>query len=233
MTPDSREKNPKVQGVLMMLSNHIGCPEDLPNRSLKALIEADLLIFEDDRHARLALKAAGVHRKYLKFSEHQQKETIETAKEFLLSGKTVAYMSDQGSPTLEDPGPEILAVAYQTAAKIQVVPGPSSITAAISAFPRPLKEFLFLGFLPQKTEERIKAIERIKERRVPIILMDTPYRRHALIETCHKILGHNFSGLLAYDITGPCETYIYGSLATLEKQSKSLDKGNFVLIISP
>ncbi len=224
---------PHAKGKLIMLSTHIGCPEDIPSRSIKALKEAELLVFEDDRQARLALKTAGLHREYLKFSEHQQKETIEASKEFFIAGKTIAYMSDQGCPTLADPGSALLHLAYDLGCKVEVIPGPSSLTGAISAFPYPLREFHFVGFLPQNQQDRERSLSRYKETKKPIILMDTPYRRDNLLTLCERLLGSPFVALLAFNISMPDQAFLFGPLKSLAKQAKELPKGNFVLIIAP
>ncbi|NBQ52810.1 MAG: hypothetical protein EBU49_04430 [Proteobacteria bacterium] len=132
----------KVQGRLIMASHSIGEAQDIPLRSLEALRTADLLIFEEDRGARSALKSAGIHREYLRYSEHDQKQSLEILTESLRAGKTAVYMSDQGCPGLADPGREIVRVAVREKAEIRVVPGPSSLTAAIADTPYRLAALL-------------------------------------------------------------------------------------------
>ena len=92
-------------GTLVMASNHIGCTDDIPNRALETLKTADLVLFEEDRPARQTLKAAGIRRDYLKFNEHHQMQTLDEVAEALKKGRTVIYMSDQGSPALP-PAPD-------------------------------------------------------------------------------------------------------------------------------
>ena len=180
-----------------MLASHIGHTADIPTRSLSLLKEADLLIFEEDRPARLALKSAQVHREYLKFSEHLQKETLEQLKQCLKEGKTAAYMSDQGCPSLADPGSDILKAALAIGAQIKVIPGPSSVTAAISACPIRMDSYYYLGFLPRDKDFRSKTLQKAAKRKEAIVILDTPYRLQNLLEQCSHSFSKNTRAFLA------------------------------------
>lgn len=223
----------KKRGTLFMLANHIGNERDIPARSLIALTTADLLVFEEDRPARLALKAAKVHREYLKFSEHIQKETLDQVHNYLKSGKTVAYMSDQGCPTLADPGRPILEIAYQLDAVIKVVPGPSSITAAISACPFDLGTYTYMGFLPRQTDKRTAMLKQYALKGDALVILDTPYRLKALLTACKDAFPKKRRGFLAMDVSGVSEAYFCASLAVLESKISQVmqKKLNFVLIV--
>lgn len=225
-------KNAQV-GTVLMLSSHLGNPLDIPARSLAALRNADLLIFEEDRPARLALKTAGVHRDYLKFSEHLQNETLAALKLCLQRGGTAAYMSDQGSPTLADPGRAILQLAYQLKAVVQVVPGPCSVTAALSACPFDLSSYHFAGFLPRAKPARDLALKQLNAVPAALVLLDTPYRLSALLEACSQALTPPRKAFLALDISGPAENYRVGSCQELLAYAQTLEeKLNFVLVLA-
>lgn len=216
-----------------MLSSHIGNTEDMPLRSIRALKEADLVIFEEDRPARRALKSAKVHREYLRFSEHVQKETLEALRNCLAKGGTAAYMSDQGCPVLADPGFPVLAQAWESGATIQVVPGPSSLTAALSACPFRVTDFYYAGFLPRHAQKRLDKINEIAKRQEAIILMDTPYRLKDLLSSLDHSPAAGRKCFLALDISGPDETWMTGSAARLRKKIETVEKKlNFVLILS-
>tara|TARA_Y100001970_G_C14132475_1_gene802484 strand:+ start:575 stop:1228 length:654 start_codon:yes stop_codon:yes gene_type:complete len=216
-----------------MAANHIGNLDDTPRRTLEAIQKADLLIFEEDRTARKLLKAAKVFRPYLKYNEHHQKEVLSQVRRALNESHQVAYISDQGNPCLADPGRFLVAEGLRQKAQLKVIPGPSSITSAISACPFDMSSFHYEGFLPQKTALRAKAINLFKKTKVPVILLDTPYRREALLEALFEAFSHSRKALIAIDISGPEEVYHYGTLSELKKETKSLGKLNFVLIIEP
>jgi 16S rRNA (cytidine1402-2'-O)-methyltransferase len=217
---------------LTMAATHIGHVADIPSRSLDALRQADLLIFEEDRPARSFLKAAGIHREYERWSEHKQNNTLELAIDSFGEGKWVTYMSDQGTPNLADPGHELLKAAYRLGVRVEVIPGPSSITAALSACPFDTRRFDYLGFPPKEPDRRKAFLKEHVHADHLLVLLDTPYRMKHLIDGCREVFGGDRMGLLALDITGPTEKFLVGPLDQLAQQGKQSDgKTNFILVI--
>lgn len=236
-TTDMTDYFPKTtQGLgkarLTMAATHIGNATDIPPRSLEALRTADLLIFEEDRPARSFLKAAGVHREYERWSEHKQNHTLETAVDAFGEGKWVMYMSDQGTPNLADPGHELLKSAYRLGVKVEVIPGPSSITAALSACPFDTRRFEYLGFPPKEPERRRAFLKEYQNADKLLVLLDTPYRMKHLLDACRDVFGGEREGFLALDISGPTETFLAAPLDQIAQQGKTSDgKTNFILVI--
>lgn len=218
-------------GTLIMAANSLGNPSDVPQRTIEVLQSADLLIFEEDKGARQALKAAKIHREYLKLSEHEEKDTLEVAKRELLRGKTVVYVSDQGTPTLADPGRLLLEIAYQWKSQVQVIPGPCSISATLSACPFPIDSYLFRGFLSREEPIRCKELEALKHLSFPVVILDAPYRKQSLFDSLQKVFGPDRLCFLGQDISGPSEAFILGKIQDLMPTNS--EKLNFVLIISP
>jgi 16S rRNA (cytidine1402-2'-O)-methyltransferase len=214
-----------------MAANALGNPSDIPLRSLEALRTADLIVFEEDKVARQTLKAASIHRDYLRLTEHLELDTIDAVKKALKSGQTVVFMSDQGTPTLADPGKKLLEVAYAAGAHVSPIPGPSSVTAALSICPFLNGPFLYLGFPPREPEERDAWLAHYSQVEFPLVILDTPYRRPALIASCMKVLGNDRRSLLVFDISGPDEAVHLDKLENLASIEK--DKINFVLVIAP
>lgn len=226
-------KAEKKTGTLYMAANNIGDVLDTPSRSLEALRNSDLVVFEEAKGARKALKQAGIQKKFALFNEHHQEDVLKLAKEHLKSGKNVCYMSDQGSPTLCDPGAALSSLAFQMNAPIKVVPGPSSVTAAMSACPFPINDFIFTGLLPRKDSDRERKLKSYLKIKTTLIILDTPYRRKQMIETLITLVGTNRKALLAMDISGEKESYYFGSLKKIQEKTKDLEKLNFILILSP
>lgn len=221
----------KPAGRLIMASNGLGLPQDIPTRSLDAVRSADLLVFEEDRGGRPVLKAAGIHRSYLRFNEHNQQETLNEIRAALRQGRTVAYLSDQGCPGLADPGRAVVAVALQEKAHVTSIPGPSSITSAIAVCPFDLSRFQFAGFPARDGEERLVQLRSLARSGEPVILLDTPYRMLQLLAACRDVWGPAHKATLALDISGPEEKNITASLQTLIEVAADCGKLNFVLII--
>jgi 16S rRNA (cytidine1402-2'-O)-methyltransferase len=218
--------------MLVVASTHIGNIEDTPARSLQYVVSADILLFEEDRPARQILKRAGVHREYYKYNEHRQVD--QDVKDALMTGKTVAFMSDQGTANLADPGRELLEFAHKNSIPIKVIPGPSSITAALSACPFSTQPFTFYGFLAKRSEDRTKQLTNIANQTQAIVLMDTPYRLAAFCEDLKRVFGKKRKGLLALDISGPSEDFIFGNCDEIYAFSKNItEKTNFVFVLAP
>lgn len=221
-----------MKGTLIMAAGAIGNPADIPTRALEVLRTADLLVFEEDRPARAMLKAAGVHREYLKYSEQDEIQTIREVEKALKRGEKVCYMSDQGCPTLEDPGSPVLKAAWSLKAKIQVIPGPSSVTAALSACPFSVKGAIVAGFLSRDREIREQEMRKLSISGHPFIVMDTPYRLTHTVESLKDVLDAQKKILLAVDITGEHECYIYDNTTEVMKFIVELPpKLNFVIVV--
>lgn len=221
-------------GRLIMGSHSLGNDEDIPSRCLDHIRTSDVLFFEEDRPARRALKAAGVFRDYFKVNEHNSEESLAHARKALEDHLTIFYMSDQGCPTVADPGQKLLEVAYKAQADIQIIPGPSSITSALSAFPMSYSQFHYAGFLPKQSSARFEALKTLTSMQCPIVILDTPYRIKPLLDDCLRAFGPSRKALVAADISGPHERYSFDSFAKLLRQQPSWPpKLNFVLIVAP
>ncbi len=225
---------PPTKGTLILAANCLGNPEDIPTRALEWVEKATLLIFEEDRPARQILKKAKVFRDYLRHNEHGQKETLLAAEETLLKGGSVLYMSDQGASGMDDPGADLVALAFRIKANINIIPGPSSLTGAISASPLPLKKFLYLGFLPREPKLRHEELKKSLALKIPLIILDTPYRLKALITQIAEMHRDFRHFLLAKEIGNENETYFFYSTKELKNLLPNCDKkDNFVLILFP
>jgi 16S rRNA (cytidine1402-2'-O)-methyltransferase len=218
-------------GKLVMASNSLGLAVDIPARSLAAVKDADLVVFEEDRGGRAVLKAAGIHRDYLRYSEHNQIETLENIVAALRDGKTVAYLSDQGCPGLADPGRAVVTAGNSAGATLTSVPGPSALTAAIAVCPFDLSSFYFAGFPPRDPGERQTRLQHLATLGQPVILMDTPYRMRTLLAACCTAWGDEHPATIAIDISGSEERNTTGPLAKLAEMAAKFEKLNFVLII--
>ena len=230
---NARHPGARANGTLILAANSLGNPLDIPQRSIAALKTANLLVFEEDRPARQSLKAAQIHRDYLKLTEHQETETLAAVMDCLKNGGSVCYMSDQGMPSIADPGGELLQIAYRLGSRICVIPGPSSVTAAIAACPFITNGYNFAGFLPRDKVLRQKALRELTTQAGPHVILDTPYRLQHLLESCGQVFGINHRSMLALDISGEHEEFLAGSLEALTKRAKGLtEKLNFVLILA-
>lgn len=221
------------EACLTMAANHLGNPNDTPARTLNALKTADLLVCEEHKSARQLLKQAKTTKDYLLYNEHGQKGSLDNIGQAFKDGKTVVYVSDQGCPTLADPGRAIVELAYHHKVPIKVIPGPSSVPAAISACPFDLSSFFFAGFLPAESRRRREKLQYLaRKHREPLVILDTPYRLKALLETTEQVFGSKQQVMLAQNCTMADETYHCGNVGLLAGTIDEKVRKNFVLIIA-
>ncbi len=218
-------------GKFIVSATHLGNVQDTPARLVDFLKNADLLIFEEAKPSRKLLKFANITRDFILFNEHKQKETIKELCTALEQGKTALYVSDQGCPGIADPGAPLIAAAMKANAAVQVIPGPSSITAALSASPIPIDRFTYLGFLPREEKARSRELVLHKQSKVPLVVLDTPYRLKNLLASCEQVFGKRQKVLLSMDISGSEEQHHFTSLGSLNEKLDSKTRLNFVLII--
>jgi 16S rRNA (cytidine1402-2'-O)-methyltransferase len=218
-------------GTLYIVATPIGHPRDITLRALDVLSSVDILICENVRNASRLLKQCGLEEKpFAVLSEHNEKQDANSLIEQLILGKNAALISDCGTPVFADPGWELIRLATLAAIPVVSIPGPSSLITALSLLDRPLHQFVFGGFLPREKSERIAALNALKAHKLPIIVMDTPYRLEMLLMDVSKVFSPGQEILLASDLTQSTEKIYRGKvvdiLNILEKK-----KAEFILII--
>jgi 16S rRNA (cytidine1402-2'-O)-methyltransferase len=229
---ENQNKSPAI-GTLWIAATTLGDLRDIPPRSLELLRTCQFLVFEEDKRARQFLKAAQVHRQWMRYTEQREQFTLEELKRELMEGNDALYMSDQGTPGLADPGRDLVNVAFEIGARVKVVPGPSSLTAAISICPIDCRRFLFAGFPPRDEASRENFMRQTLRESWPVAFFDTPYRMRPFFETMAKVLhGTNRKIFVALDISGPQEQTWWGHSEDILKRLSALpEKLNFVVIV--
>lgn len=221
-------------GHLILAANTLGSLDQLPDITCQHLREADLVIFEEDRPGRQTLKKAGIHRDYLKYNEHKSSETLTELEAALKKGATAIYMSDQGMPSIADPGRELVATAYRLNAKVTVIPGACSVTAALAACPALGNQYFFYGFLPRESGPRAQELSKLLTLPYPAVILETPYRYRPLIADLAAAADKSAQVLLAVDIAGPDQGFHWLTVGQLEGFAEQIHKKlNFVLVLCP
>ena len=218
-------------GVLYIVATPIGNFQDITLRALDILRKVDLVVCEELRQGSTLLKKLGIVGKtILTLNEHNEAEQIPDLLIHLRNGKSLALISDCGTPAFADPGAALLEQSIMQGIKVVPIPGPSSLIAALSISPIPLKEFFFAGFLPRKDDERITKLKNLHGLKSPLVLMDTPYRLSKLLEEVEKVFGGNRIITLALDLTLPGELILNGPIKEIKAMIQAR-KGEFVLIV--
>ncbi len=216
----SLSENSKTS-VLVLAAGILGPRACLEEGTRKALHESEILVFESDRGARTMLKAAGhLHRDYLVFSEHSEKETLaRLASVWHESSASVLYCSDQGLPNIEDPGGSLIDLALKSQVRVRVLPGPSALTMALAACPFLGRQgFVFEGFLPQKKAEReLRWAHIASQRQQATAMFETPYRLASLLAECDLHLNTGRRLMFALDLAGEHEYFLYSKAGSVQK----------------
>jgi len=217
------------RGILYVVALPIGNLKDITLRALEVLKEVDFVLTEDTRSFKKLLNFYQLPKKELlsfyKEVEAQKEEKVIT---LLKEGKKIALCSEAGTPLISDPGARLIRRAHLEGIKVEPVPGPSSLTAALSVSGLDLsKGFIFLGFLPKKEKEiegRLKGLPK----ELPLVIFVPPHRFTKTIKILRKILGER-RAFLARELTKLHEELIWAKLSELE--NKESLKGEITLII--
>ncbi len=218
-------------GQLYMVATPIGNPEDITLRAIRILGEVDVVICEERREGSTLLKKLGITPKQLvSLNEHNESEQAAALVQRLLSGETMALISDAGTPVFADPGAELVRQAVEMGITVTSVPGASSLMALLSLLDTKVERFMYAGFLPRSPQERRQELQRLLRLNMPFILMDTPYRLSSLLEDIEKIAGKNRRITLGLNLTQPSEQVLRGSVSELRRRVQGR-KAEFILLV--
>jgi 16S rRNA (cytidine1402-2'-O)-methyltransferase len=218
-------------GTLFIVATPIGNFQDVTLRALEMLRTVDAVICEEFRVGSTLLKKLGIpERPLLSLNEHNEDEQTGEILLRLHQGQNLALVSDCGTPGFEDPGTHLVEQALQQGVRVSPLPGASSLMAALSVSPIPLKEFFFAGFLPRKDEERLSKLRHLNAMKIPLILMDTPYRMGKLLQEVESVFGGGRPATLALDVSLPGELILHAPLSEI-RQRVQARKGEFILIV--
>jgi 16S rRNA (cytidine1402-2'-O)-methyltransferase len=162
--------------VLYVVSTPIGNLEDITLRALRVLREADVVAAEDTRHTQVLLRAHGIDRRLVSYHEHNEAERSRELLECLERGRSVAVVSDAGTPGVSDPAYRIVRAAIDAGHRVVPVPGASAVLTALILAGFPSGGFASAGFLPLKGGARTNAIERILDDPRPTVFFESPRR---------------------------------------------------------
>lgn len=218
-------------GSLYIVATPIGNYADISSRAIDVLNSSDAIICEEFREASTLLKKIGIQGKQLlQLNEHSEQESSEEFILLMVKGKNLALISDAGTPGFADPGPYLIKRCVEMNIPVRAIPGPSSLMAAISLSPLPLKEFFFAGFLPRKDNERKSKFLSLRDLNNSLILMDTPYRLGKLLDEVKGNFGPRKLVTLAIDLTLENEELLHGTIQDICAKVKGR-KGEFILIV--
>jgi 16S rRNA (cytidine1402-2'-O)-methyltransferase len=226
-----RNLPPLTPGTLYLVATPIGNLEDITLRALRTLKECDLVAAEDTRRTGQLLKHFGISKPLLSYFQFNEAKRSEEIIGRLARGEKVALVTDAGSPGISDPGERVVKAAIAAGFRVESVPGPSALVAALTASGLPTEEFHFIGFLAHKSGQRRRKLEALKSFEGTLVLYESPYRIEKLLIELNDIFPDR-QVVLARELTKKFEEFLRGTpgqlLEVLKKRSL---KGEFVVMV--
>jgi len=220
---------------LYLVATPIGNLEDITLRALRVLKQADMIACEDTRQTQKLLNHFGIEKPTVSYHEHNEASRAAELVEKLTQGARIAMVSDAGTPGISDPGFRLIALAVEHRVPVVPVPGPAALVAALVASGFPLQPFSFRGFLPPKSGERRKALEKVRPSAQTQVFYEAPHRIREALEDVVVVLGPQRRVVVARELTKIHEEFLRGTatevLAVLNAREDV--KGEIVLLIGP
>jgi 16S rRNA (cytidine1402-2'-O)-methyltransferase len=216
---------------LYIIPTPIGNLEDITHRALRILKEADILLAEDTRTSGFLLKHYNIEKKIYSHHQHNEHKTVSFISQEILSGKTVALMSDAGTPGISDPGFLLVRECLKNNIEVECLPGPTAFVPALIQSGLPCDRFVFEGFLPHKKGRKSKFDSLSNEERT-IVLYESPYRIIKTLEQIVEHLGPERKVCVCRELTKKFEENIRGTASEVLEHFKTKEpKGEFVIIV--
>jgi 16S rRNA (cytidine1402-2'-O)-methyltransferase len=217
--------------MLYIVSTPIGNLKDITLRALEVLRSVDLIAAEDTRHTRILLDAYGITTPLTSFFEHNEDRKSFGIVKLLKEGKSVALVTDAGTPGISDPGFPLICLARAEKVPLTVIPGPAAFLAALSLSGLPSDRFTFKGFLPVKSGARRKALQASTAAEGTIIFYESPHRILKCLKDVEEVLGDQ-PIVVVREVTKKFEECLEGNASQLTEHFASKPpRGEFVLLI--
>ena len=218
-------------GTLYLVATPIGNLADISSRALETLASVDLIACEDTRHTGKLLAHFGIKNKLVSYHEHNEQARSEEFAALLEAGKSIAVVSDAGTPAICDPALKIVQKAHEIGAKVTAIPGAVAFVSALIVSGLPTDSTFFGGFLPSKKNDRRKRLDEAKTIPATLVFYETPHRIAKSLIDCLEILGERNAAVVR-EITKLHEEIVRGTLTELaEKYADENVKGEIVLVI--
>lgn len=222
------------EGVLYVVATPMGHLGDLSERARDVLGKVDFIAAEDTRVTARLLAHLGLSTRCLSLHEHNEAARIQPILRALAAGKSVALVSDAGTPLISDPGYRLVRAVREAGWRVSPVPGPSAVIAALSVGGLPTDRFVFEGFLPPRSAKRRVYLERLAKESRTLVFYESSHRiAHCIADMC-AVFGETRRVVLARELTKRFEQVVsvtLGELGPWLAEDENRRRGEFVLII--
>jgi 16S rRNA (cytidine1402-2'-O)-methyltransferase len=218
-------------GRLIVVPTPIGNLEDITLRALKVLGEVSLVLAEDTRHTRRLLVHHHISVRLLSYHQHNKLNRLTVALEALREGD-VALVSSAGTPSISDPGFELVEAAITAGIDIDVLPGASAVITAVVGAAIPAPGFLFFGFLPRQPGERRARLRELLNVQQSLVFYEAPHRASDALQDMLTVLGDR-RAVVARELTKLHQEWLRGTLAEISMKYREIPpRGEMTLVVA-
>ena len=221
-----------VPGTLYVVATPIGNLEDVSQRALAVLREVDAIAAEDTRRTGRLLAHYGIEKPLKSYYDAvEQRRAPELVAE-LTAGRSLALVSDAGTPLLSDPGYRLVRAALDAGIDVVPIPGASAVTALVSVAGLPIERFVFEGFLPAKPGKRHKRLESLAAEPRTIVLYESPHHIERTLGEIEELLGDR-EVVLGRELTKVFEEIVRGRISTVRRSlAGKLARGEYTIVVA-
>lgn len=220
-----------MNGCLYVVATPIGNLEDLTLRAIRTLKECSLVAAEDTRRTGRLLKHLEISKPMLSYHQFNEAKRCGELVERIRNGEQVALVTDGGTPCISDPGRRLVAAVVSAGLRVEPVPGPCALVAALSAGGLEAEAFFFSGFLPNKGAQRMKRLEQMSNLPGALVFYESPYRVEKLLGELERVYPER-QVVLARELTKKFEEFLRGKPGDIRRQLEGRKvKGEVVVIV--
>lgn len=220
-----------MSGILYLVATPIGNLDDITHRAIQTLGAVDMIACEDTRRTEKLLRHLGIRKPLVRYDEHTHIPSAEKLMGRLAQGLSVALVTDAGTPAISDPGNRLVEEAVKNGIKITPIPGPSAVSAAVSAAGFSDGGYVFLGFLPRRPGRARRMLQEGIGLGRTVVVFESPFRVRHTLELIQE-LAPEMDVVVARELTKLHEEFIRGKPAHVrDEMSKRPEKGECVIVI--
>lgn len=221
-----------MSGTLFIVATPIGNLHDLTDRARETLSSVDIVVCEDTRIGGKLVHHLSMKKPLLSVHERSDESRLQEVVTELRNGKNAAFISDAGTPNMNDPGGKLVERAMEAGIRVVPIPGASALTAAISVCGFPMNEFRYVGFLPKKGLASIFA--RMASDRTATVFLESPHRIGKTLERLRTSLDESRMLFIGRELTKMHETLYRGTIPeVIASLGKTSGKGEYIVIVGP
>ena len=224
-----------LRNGLYIIATPIGNLQDISQRAVETLQQADIIACEDTRVSKklFSLLGLSLNKKFIKYEDHSEEKQAQNIVDLITSGSAVALISDAGSPLISDPGYKLVRKCREQNVYVTAVPGACAVITALQLSGLPTNRFMFAGFIPNKDKARADLFNELKSIDTTLVFYETAPRLLKTLEQAAQIFGSR-EVAVARELTKMYEETVGGDIsAVIQYFTANEPRGEFVLMIAP